>query len=188
MPAQRQSSRLLASNWTPGKVTLLNALGLGKWKVSYPKFRPTLTESLVAQSGANPPQTQAALLSGATAPLSSAGGNTGGTSKPPNIAGASTAGGIFNKAALEAIWIQAGGNPAKADIASAVALAESSGNPNAISPTQDYGLWQINRAAHPTQFTLNPLANARAAVAISSNGTNWTPWVTFNSGAYRKFL
>jgi hypothetical protein len=32
------------------------------------------------------------------------------------------------------------------------------------------------------------MGNARAAVAISNNGTNWAPWTTFSSGAYRQFL
>jgi hypothetical protein len=32
------------------------------------------------------------------------------------------------------------------------------------------------------------MGNARAAIAISNNGTNWAPWTTFSSGAYRKFL
>jgi hypothetical protein len=68
-------------------------------------------------------------------------------------------------------------------MASAVALAESSGNPNAYSRTGDVGLWQINAAAHPGQATTDPLANARAAVAISANGTNWRPWCTAYSDA-----
>ena len=31
------------------------------------------------------------------------------------------------------------------------------------------------------------MTNARAAVAISGRGTNWTPWTTFGSGAYVQF-
>ena len=33
--------------------------------------------------------------------------------------------------------------------------------------------------------TRAPLGNAKAAVIISDDGGNWTPWTTFTSGAYR---
>jgi len=78
-------------------------------------------------------------------------------------------------------WEVADGNEAFADLAAAVAMAESSGDHNAISSSGDYGLWQINAAAHP-QYNrgqlLEPHYNAMAAVAISENGTNWRPWCT----------
>lgn len=97
----------------------------------------------------------------------------------------------YSKAQLEGLWEQAGGSPADANTAAAVALAESSGNPSATNintnGTTDRGLWQIN-SIHGTQSTYDPLANARAAVSISSGGSNWSPWVTFNSGAYRQYL
>ena len=67
--------------------------------------------------------------------------------------------------------------------AASIAVAESGGNPNAISPTSDYGLWQIN-GSHGEQATLNPLGNAEAAVSISGNGSDWAPWTTFTSGAF----
>lgn len=82
---------------------------------------------------------------------------------------------------LKALWIQAGGNPAAAAIAAAVALAESGGRPEAFNgnggKSQDRGLWQIN-SVHGAQSTFDPMGNARAAVAISNNGTNWKPWCT----------
>jgi hypothetical protein len=83
----------------------------------------------------------------------------------------------YTYAQLEQLWINAGGNPQVAPIAGAVAMAESGGNPNAISPSNDYGLWQIN-SVHGAQATLDVMANARAAVAISNNGQNWGPWCT----------
>lgn len=83
----------------------------------------------------------------------------------------------YNYAQLEQIWIAAGGNPQVAPTAAAVALAESGGNPNAVSASNDYGLWQIN-IVHGSQATLDVMSNARAAVAISNNGTNWGPWCT----------
>lgn len=82
---------------------------------------------------------------------------------------------------LEDIWVQAGGNAQKAAFAAAIALAESGGNPSSTNNngngTTDRGLWQIN-SIHGPQSTYDPMANAKAAVAISSNGSNWRPWCT----------
>lgn len=77
------------------------------------------------------------------------------------------------------------------NIAVAVALAESSGDPSAVSPTGDYGLWQINLASHPDvprSCALDPACCAGAAYRISSGGTDWQPWATYTSGRYRQFL
>lgn len=83
---------------------------------------------------------------------------------------------------LEQLWIQAGGSSKYAPMAAAVALAESGGRPDAVNTsnsngTIDRGLWQIN-SIHGSQSTLDPVANARAAVAISKGGTDWRPWCT----------
>lgn len=88
---------------------------------------------------------------------------------------------------LKTLWVQAGGNPAAAAVAAAVALAESGGRPDAFNgnggKSQDRGLWQIN-SVHGAQSTYDPMGNARAAVAISNNGTNWKPWcVAWTDGA-----
>lgn len=92
---------------------------------------------------------------------------------------------------IKQIWILNGGNPAAAGIAAAVALAESSGNPSAINYNSngsvDRGLWQIN-SIHGAQSTFDITNNAKAAIAISKNGTDWSPWVTYTSGAWRKYL
>jgi LysM repeat protein len=93
-------------------------------------------------------------------------------------------GGRYSCAGLEGLWKAAGGNPADAVMAAEIAMAESGGNPNAISPTSDYGLWQIN-SSNGALATLNPAANAHSAVVLSRNGTNWSPWTTYTSGAYR---
>jgi hypothetical protein len=87
------------------------------------------------------------------------------------------------------------------ETAAAVAMAESRGNPSATNivtnpapgngPERSFGLWQINTLAHPNyneQSLLNPTYNARAALDISQNGTNWTPWSTYNKGFYKKYL
>jgi Lysozyme like domain/Contractile injection system tube protein len=78
-------------------------------------------------------------------------------------------------------------------IAVAVSHAESTFQRDAISPTQDYGLWQINKAAHGSQYDFNRLLsdanyNAQAAFTISGGGTKWSPWSTYNNGAYAKYM
>lgn len=82
---------------------------------------------------------------------------------------------------LEDLWKQAGGNAAYAAMAAAIALAESGGDPQSTNHntngTVDRGLWQIN-SIHGAQSTYDVMSNARAAVAISNNGSNWKPWCT----------
>lgn len=75
----------------------------------------------------------------------------------------------------------------------AIAGAESSyGADPGPSPTNDYGFWQINSPSHPQystwQLLSSPLYNAQAAYAISGGGTNFTPWTTYTSGAYKSHL
>jgi hypothetical protein len=78
------------------------------------------------------------------------------------------------------------GLPASAAVtAVAIAKRESGYNTqahNPVPPDDSYGLWQINRLAHP-QYTPAELktaaGNARAMYAISSGGTNWRPWTTW---------
>ena len=86
---------------------------------------------------------------------------------------------------LEALWEAAGGRQSAAFMAAEIAMAESGGRQYAHSPTNDYGYWQINGGHGPAMATYNPIGNAKAAIAISSNGTNWRPWTTYVTGAYR---
>lgn len=99
--------------------------------------------------------------------------------------------GSYTKSMLAGLWRRHGGAAGSSNIAAAVALAESGGNPNAknlnSNGTIDRGLWQIN-SIHGARSTFDPGKNADGAVAISSGGRNWRPWVTYNTGAYRKFL
>lgn len=90
----------------------------------------------------------------------------------------------YSCAALESLWDYAGGNPSHAFMAAEIATAESGGNPSAYSPTNDVGLWQINQTAWGNMASYDPYNNARSAIAISRNGTNWGPWTTYTSGAY----
>jgi hypothetical protein len=103
---------------------------------------------------------------------------------PVQVAPVSAPAGDYSCSALESLWVSAGGNPASEFIAAQIATAESGGNPRAISPTSDYGLWQINSSNAPGYEMLNPYANVREAIALSGNGTNWSPWTTFTSGIY----
>jgi hypothetical protein len=79
-------------------------------------------------------------------------------------------------------------------LATAIALAESGGNPGAELHTDrewSVGLWQINMWAHPghsREQLLDPEYNARTAVRISRSGTNWKPWSAYNSGRYLRFM
>jgi LysM repeat protein len=92
--------------------------------------------------------------------------------------------GTLGCSGLEALWEEAGGSHAEAFMAAEIAMAESGGNQYALSPTDDYGYWQINASHGPSMATFNALGNAKAAVIISSDGTNWTPWTTYVTGAY----
>jgi LysM repeat protein len=92
--------------------------------------------------------------------------------------------GTLSCAGLEELWEQAGGSNAEAVMAASIAMAESSGEQYALSPTDDYGYWQINASHGPAMATFDPLANAKAAVAISNDGTDWMPWTTYQTGAY----
>lgn len=147
-------------HWSKGKVSLLDAFGIsGTFK--FPKLGATLP--------AEQAQSQQKARHG----------------NPPKNARK------YSQAQLQALWIQAGGDPSKALMASAIAMAESRGETDATdhdsNGTVDRGLWQIN-SSHGHQSTYDPLKNARAAVAISDNGTNWGPWSTFGNGDYRQFM
>jgi len=92
--------------------------------------------------------------------------------------------GTLGCSGLEALWEAAGGSHTEAFMAAEIAMAESGGNQYALSPTDDYGYWQINASHGPAMATFNALGNAKAAIAISRDGTDWYPWTTYTSGAY----
>jgi len=77
-------------------------------------------------------------------------------------------------------------------LAAAVAMAESAGNPFAVGDNgTSFGLWQIHAPAHPefdTTQLMGATYNAHAALLISKSGVDWTPWTTFNSGAYKQYM
>lgn len=93
---------------------------------------------------------------------------------------------------LAALLSERGANATQAAIGAAIGLAESGGNPNAVGDNgTSYGIWQIHLPAHPdvtAQCAQDPNCAADAVKSISSNFTNWSPWSTYNSGAYSQFL
>lgn len=103
-----------------------------------------------------------------------------------------TSGGTLDCAGLEQLWIQAGGSPSAATLAASVAMAESGGQQSPPSNAgsnyngmTDVGYWQINSGIFPSLATTDPIGNARAAIQISHDGTDFSPWVTYQTGTYQ---
>jgi hypothetical protein len=104
--------------------------------------------------------------------------------------------GSYDHARLEALWTANGGSPATANVAAAVAQAESSGRTEITSPNPDgginVGLWQLDTrgvgAGYAVAQLQDPTTNARVTVFGSANGTNWSAWETYVNGNYKKFL
>lgn len=57
-----------------------------------------------------------------------------------------------------------------------VAWCESRWQADAISPTQDYGLFQINRPSHGEWASLDPEINVAYAYRLSRGGYDWSHW------------
>jgi len=74
------------------------------------------------------------------------------------------------------------------NIALAVMSAESGGNPDAISPTDDHGLMQIHKGLlsyGPKIY--DPEFNIATAYRMY-NARGWKPWSAYKSGSYKKYL
>lgn len=92
----------------------------------------------------------------------------------------------------------AGFNASESLVMTAIAFAESSGDPTAIGPkngtnsngTNDYGLWQINTVnsdALKMGDWRNPEDNARMARLIYKR-QGYSAWTTYKNGSYKKHL
>ena len=96
-------------------------------------------------------------------------------------------GGTLSCQGLESLWESAGGSPGAAFMAAEIARAESGGRQYATDDdgngSVDRGYWQIN-TVNGSLSTYDAAGNARSAVQLSDDGTNWSPWTTYNSGAY----
>lgn len=92
---------------------------------------------------------------------------------------------------LQDLAARAGFTGSDARVAAAVALAESSGNPQAIGDYgKSIGLWQIYLPAHP-QFAdtnlIDPETNAAAAYSVFQD-QGFAAWTTFRNGKFMDFL
>ena len=96
--------------------------------------------------------------------------------------------GTLGCAGLEALWEAAGGAQGEAFTAAEIAMAESGGQQYATGHdsdgTVDRGYFQVNSSWGPALSTYDPLGNAKAAVRISDDGTDFAPWATFTGNLY----
>ena len=110
-------------------------------------------------------------------------GSGAASASQPSAATTTNLSGTLSCSGLEALWVEAGGSPAAEVTAASIAMAESGGNQFATGTVGERGYWQIN-PVNGSLSTYDPYGNARAAVIMSGNGTNWSPWTTYTSGAY----
>lgn len=103
--------------------------------------------------------------------------------------------GDLSFAQLESV-AEKGGFPASmAPLMAAIALAESSGDPNSTNPTDNggkqtsWGLWQISLGNHnePAPNWNDPVENAKLAYKKWKTQGLWA-WGTWQSGAYKRYL
>jgi LysM repeat protein len=99
------------------------------------------------------------------------------------LTSAASLSGTLGCSQLEELWAAAGGSHSEAFTAAEIAMAESGGNQFATGTVGERGYWQIN-PNHGSLSTYDPMGNAKAAVILSADGTNWTPWTTYTSGLY----
>lgn len=96
---------------------------------------------------------------------------------------------------MYALARSAGLNPARAVVAAAIGMAESSGRTAVTSDNPDggvnVGVWQLDTKGVGTGYTVaqlqNPATNAKVMAKGSADGTNWSDWATYASGAYQKY-
>jgi len=108
---------------------------------------------------------------------------------------------VYTRAQMEQALQAAGVPEPAAHTGAAIGMAESGGRSDAVhlcpprcdpgqGPERSYGPWQLNLIAHPRVTVACAEALGCAAqqtAAISGHGSNWTPWTTFTSGAWRKY-
>jgi hypothetical protein len=102
----------------------------------------------------------------------------------------------YTYAQLMGLWINAGGPSAVAPVAAAVAEAESGGCTAALNLTDNngtqtsVGLWQVSNGTHsyPASWTTAAGNAAEAVAKYKGAGNAFSPWGTYDSGAYKAFL
>ena len=102
---------------------------------------------------------------------------------------------ILSPSAIYQLALNAGFKGQDATTATAIALAESSGDSAAINRnTNDYGLMQINSSnlsglGTTSSAMFDPAQNMAAAYQLyQGRGGNFTDWVSYNQGRYQEFL
>lgn len=87
------------------------------------------------------------------------------------------------------LWISEGGDPARADEASAVSMAESGGDTRAGNSCC-HGMYQFNVEVGITSMrcALSPVCATRKAISMSKNGQDWSAWEAYTNGSYRQYL
>jgi hypothetical protein len=90
---------------------------------------------------------------------------------------------------IAALWVSLGGSPAKANLASAVAMAESGGDTQ-VGNYCCHGLWALNVevGVASMQCALDPICSTRKAISLSKNGKDWSPWEAYTNGHYSQFV
>jgi LysM repeat protein len=129
------------------------------------------------------PRHASSAAAGSSAGADSTGASSTGASDASQAATTTSLSGTLSCTGLEQLWLDAGGSPAAEVTAASIAMAESGGNQFATGTVGERGYWQIN-PVNGALSTYDPYGNARAAVIMSADGTNWSPWTTFTSGAY----
>lgn len=96
--------------------------------------------------------------------------------------------GTYSAKCIAAVAFNAGlKDKKKLEMATAIALAESSGRTGVYNGICCVGLWQINIKAH-RQYSMaqmkDPQQNATAMFKISNGGSNWQPWEVYTKRTY----
>ena len=138
---------------------------------------PAAVPAAAPASGGSTHTTAYAPRHAASSAAASATSSEASTATTTNLSGTLSCGG------LEALWVSAGGSAAVEVTAASIAMAESGGNQFATGTVGERGYWQIN-PVNGSLSTYDPYGNARAAVIMSADGANWSPWTTYTSGAY----
>ena len=100
--------------------------------------------------------------------------------------------GAFGKADLMSLWNRAGGPRSWANRMAASALAESGGDPKAVSSADARGLWQIHWPAHASTFPgknpFNAMDNAEMAISILESQGWYDAWaVNWNENSWATY-
>ncbi len=87
-----------------------------------------------------------------------------------------------------ALWITEGGNPAKAQLASAVVMAESGGKVSIYNGICCHGGYQFNTNTLSVKCANNPICATKAAISHSNNGEDWSIWEGYTNGSYQNYM